>query len=83
MKIVDGKENLTVDFFKEKERLYNPDCILLEYNGMWQLKDFMTMKMPRHYVIVQIITLVNSSTFELYLNNMRSLIMEQFKTFGK
>ena len=80
LEIVDGKENFTVDFFKEKERLYNPDCILLEYNGMWQLKDFMTMKMPRHYVIVQIITLVNSSTFELYLNNMRSLIMEQFKT---
>lgn len=75
---VDDKEKLTLEFFRECQRIYKPKRIMIEYNGMWTTEVFGENNLPKRWQIVQVITTVAAPTFELYLNNMRSLMMSHF-----
>ena len=76
---VEDEEDFTSEFLLECQKKYMPEKVLIEYNGMWRMEKIYGMKMPKNWEIVQVITTVNSATFQLYLNNMRSLVMEQFQ----
>ncbi len=73
---VDSKEAFTPDFLDKCAKEYEPECIFIEYNGMWKVEDILNMRLPKNWFINQIVTLVDGSTFENYINNMRSLIMD-------
>lgn len=75
---VEEEEDFTDSYLQECYKKYKPEKVLIEYNGMWRLEKIMDMKMPKDWEIVQIITTVAANTFDLYLNNMRSIVMEQF-----
>ena len=55
----------------ELELLHNPERVLIEWNGMWNQDD---LKLPKDWAIYQQITIVDMSTFELYVKNMKSLL---------
>ncbi len=75
---VENEEDLTEDYLAQLAKKHSPKKVLVEYNGMWRLEHILTMKLPKKWQIVQIITTVAAPTFDLYLANMRSLVMEQF-----
>lgn len=75
---IEDAENFTTDFLKKCEQEHRPERVLIEYNGVWQLKQLLEMELPKDWVLVQVITLVNAETFDIYLGNMRSIIMEHF-----
>lgn len=75
---VENEESFTENYLAELAKKYNPKKVLVEYNGMWRLEKILTMKLPKKWAVVQIITTVAAPTFDMYLANMRSLIMEQF-----
>lgn len=75
---VESEEDLTEALFAGFAKKYNPRKVLVEYNGMWRLEKILTLKLPRKWQIAQVITTVAAPTFDLYLANMRSLMMEQF-----
>ncbi len=53
--------------------------VLVEYNGMWQnLSLFYAM--PKDWVLYQEMCFVDSTTFESYNKNMRSLVVDKFTT---
>lgn len=54
---------------------YQPDRIMLEYNGMWKIAN-LQHALPEAWVVYQIITLVDASTFTLYSANMGALMLE-------
>lgn len=68
---VDSLSELTEDFFERLEVLYNPDRVLMEWNGMWPQDQ---LKLPSGWQLYQQITIIDGSTFELYLNNMKPLL---------
>lgn len=68
---VDGLDELTPERLKELERLHEPERVLIEWNGMWNLKDLV---LPKDWDLYQQIMLVDCTTFELYLNNMKPLV---------
>lgn len=76
---LEDEEDMTEEFFAQCKKKYMPDKIIIEYNGMWRLEKLFSTKMPKDFVLVQMITTVNAATFDLYLNNMRSIVMEQFQ----
>lgn len=76
---VDSREAFTNDFLEDLNIKHHPDKVIVELNGVWQMSDFLEMDIPAGWTTVQIITLVDGSTFINYVNNMRSLIMEQIK----
>lgn len=51
--------------------------MFIEYNGTWQMSTFLEMDLPKNWVLVQSLATVDASTFEMYLANMRAMIMEQ------
>ena len=53
------------------------DQVFLEYNGTWQMGTLMDMELPKHWMIVQQLATVDATTFDMYLANMRTMIMEQ------
>ena len=75
---VDDVEKLTYEFFKSYDNLIEPDRVMIEYNGTWNLTSFLdVVDFPFDWALVQILSTVDASTFEVYLSNMRSLIFEQ------
>ena len=68
---VDSADELDEDFFGRLEALYDPDRVLIEWNGIWPQDQ---LKLPADWELFQQITIIDGSTFELYLNNMKPLL---------
>ena len=65
---VESEDRLTPNILKRIEQKYNPDRIIVEYNGMWKLESLM-QAFPARWELYQIITTVDATTFEVYSNN--------------
>lgn len=76
--VVDSLEDLTKDYFIKASNKCKAERIFVEYNGMWKLEEFID-KIPKFMEVVQIITLVNAETYDMYLANMKQVMMEQYK----
>ena len=74
---VEKEEDLTSEFLKECNAQYRPRRVIVEFNGMWRQKNFMETQLPRKWVMGQILCTIDSTTFNMYINNMKSLVMEQ------
>ncbi len=75
---IDSEEDLTPSYLEQLHKIYKPRRVFVEFNGMWDSRKFAEESLPRRWEIVQIITLVDGSTFEIYLTNMRSLLSNIF-----
>ncbi len=73
---VEDKKDFTPDFLRKLRREYRPMQVIIEYNGMWPVSEFVRMQLPFGWELYQVVTTVDASTFQLYLNNMRSLIAD-------
>ncbi|MBQ9867601.1 MAG: GTPase [Lachnospiraceae bacterium] len=58
------------------EKELNPERIIIEYNGVWNVKN---MKLPFHWNVEQQITLIDASTFPTYYSNMKSMVAEMIR----
>ena len=73
---IEEEEDFNPDALIALDAKYNPERILVEYNGMWNFKN---MKLPIMWKLEQQITVIDCSSFELYFNNMKSLLAEQIR----
>ena len=60
----------------ELDEKYRPERVMIEYNSTWLLQALYSAKKPESWDLAQIITLVDSTTFEIYLKNMRSFMAD-------
>ena len=60
----------------ELDKKYRPERVIIEYNSTWLLQALYSAKKPESWDLAQIITLVDSTTFEIYLKNMRSFMAD-------
>lgn len=68
---VDNMEEVSTGRLAELGTLYNPERVLIEWNGMWNQDD---LKLPEDWMIYQQITLIDMSTFGVYVKNMKPLL---------
>ena len=61
------------------DREYKPERVIIEYNATWLLENLYAAKKPDTWDLAQIITLVDASTFEVYLKNMRKYMADGLK----
>lgn len=73
---IENEGDMTPAKLMELEKKYRPERIVIEYNGMWNYKNF---KMPWHWRLEQQITTIDASTFQNYYTNMRSLLAEMIR----
>ena len=74
---IEDEEELKYSYLKELEMKYRPQQVLIEYNGMWQMERLYREVLPANWVLYQIMTMVEASTFDLYAKNMGQLMMEK------
>ena len=74
---VESEEEFTEEYLKDCDETIKPDQVFIEYNGTWEAAKILEMKLPKGWEIVQSLATVDASTFEMYLNNMRAMMMEQ------
>lgn len=76
---IEEEEDFNRDFLISKVLQYYPDRVIVEYNGMWSIERMLTQMDNTPLLVFQTIVLVNGETFDLYMNNMRSLAVEMYK----
>ena len=59
---------------------YNPTRVMIEYNGTWKMEKLFGIRVPKGWTVVQVITFVDATTFDVYSANMKSMIMENLAT---
>ena len=75
---IDTEAEFNTEHLQEIADQYRPDVVFVEYNGTWGVGEVYEMELPKNWVIVQSLATVDATTFEMYMANMRSMIMEQF-----
>ena len=76
---VNDPKKLTAPFLAKCEQLFHPDRVMIEYNGMWSVDQFLDVELPLRWILVQILSTVDASTFAMYLANMGSILYEQLR----
>lgn len=78
---LDIGNELTVDFLKEVVKKYLPHRIIVEYNGMKRIGDVLDLLedrwFRRTFSINKIFHMIDSTTFEVFMNNMGAVFIEQ------
>lgn len=69
---------LETQYLLDLQDKYEPVRVMIEYNGTWKLEKLFQIRVPKGWTVVQVISFINAETFDLYLNNMKAMIMEQF-----
>ncbi len=76
---ISDEEEYSEELFRRLDRKHRPDYIIIEYNGMWQPERFLATRYPEGYGIAEIMTTVDSTTYPLYLANMRPVFAAMFR----
>lgn len=76
---VESEDKFTAALLKQCQTDYNPEKVIIEFNGTWNVTNFMERGLPKVWEMAQIISVVDSSTFDMYMSNMRQMMNEQFK----
>ena len=76
MHVLEDEEEFDAVKLVALEKQYNAERIIIEYNGMWNMKD---MVLPFHWNLEQQITCIDASTFPTYYNNMKSMVAEMVR----
>ncbi|MBR4869702.1 MAG: hypothetical protein IKU12_02855 [Oscillospiraceae bacterium] len=74
---VEDQEELTPAYLKKLEKQYKPQQVIIESNGMWLMEEIYSKSLPANWILYQIMTLVDSRSFEVYAKNMGQLMMEK------
>ena len=73
---VEDQSQLTTAFLQEVDRRYQPERVLVEYNGMWPIQILRDLKLPKTWGLYQAIDVIAGTTFDLYRSNMQSMIVD-------
>ncbi len=74
---VEEQEQLTPAFLRELHQLHKPKQVVIEFNGMWNLQEFLQIDFPAEWGLAGIYSTVDGQQLELLMNNMRNLFMNQ------
>lgn len=82
---IEEEEDFTGEIVEKFLKKHRPDRIIIEYNGMWpashipELYDDLEEILFDREVIFQTIDVVNDESFALYMKNMPSMMVDQFR----
>lgn len=75
---LDGADELTLENLEELTAKHKPTRVVVEYNGTWLLQQFFDA-MPESWVINQMLTFFDATTFLNYNQNMRQLVFDKIQ----
>lgn len=79
VEIIENQEDFNEDTLRMLDKKHRPGRVLIEYNPLWSVDALYNMKMPRYWDMAQHIVTVDASTFQIYMNNMKSIFVEMIR----
>lgn len=76
VKYFESQEEFDYRKISEYIKESNPDRVIVELNGMW---DLTKIQLPRILQVAQFMTIFDSTTFPEYFNNMRQMVVDMIK----
>lgn len=76
--VIEEEEELTEEKCIALVKEHKPARVMIEVNGMWDMTKLLNETLPENWAVVQTFTTVNAETFQVYINNMKSLLMSHF-----
>ena len=73
------EEDFTPLHLEALDREISPDLVVVEYNGMWKGTLPAEMRWPGGWSLVEVLTTVDSTTFDAFSKNLRSIMLDQFR----
>ena len=73
-------EDISTEHLLDLQDRYQPTRVMIEYNGTWKMDKLFSVRVPKGWTIVQVITFVDAQTFDVYIANMKAMMMEQLST---
>ena len=74
--IIDSPRKINPDKLSALQKKYKATRVLVEYNGMWLVKDLISA-LPEGWFVLQEMTFADASTYEVYNANMRNLTVDK------
>lgn len=74
-----SEETLTEEHLLELGKKYAPQNVMIEYNGMWELDKIFNVRVPKGWTVVQVISFVDATTFDIYVANMKKIMMDELR----
>ena len=74
------EEDLNTENLIDLQKKYEPKLVMIEYNGTWKLDKIFSIRVPKGWTVVQVISFVDAQTFDVYIANMKSIMMEQLNS---
>lgn len=75
---IDEEKDLAPENLELLQKKHKPKRVFVELNGTWDSMKFCTGPMAKRWELGQVITLVDGSTFEVYIANMRQMMSNIF-----
>lgn len=75
---VENEADLTAAYMESLQKKHKPERVFIEFNGTWDSMKFCSSDWAKRWEMAQVITLVDGSTFEVYLQNMRQMMSNIF-----
>ncbi len=79
VEVIEREEDFTKENLENLTKKHNAERILLEYNPLWSVDKLKAMDLPDTWEMVQQIVTVDASTFQVYMNNMKSIFVEMIR----
>ena len=76
--VLDDKEQLNEEYLTQLQMQYAAERVVVEYNGMWLLEDFFN-SMPEGWMINQVMTFFDATSFLNYNANMRQFVFDKIQ----
>lgn len=76
VEVIDSFRDLTETRLKKLNEHYMPERVIIEYNSVWGIENLFQVKKPEDWELVQMVALIDATTFENYMTNMRQLMSE-------
>ncbi len=77
--VIEEEDDLTEEKCLALYKEHKPARVVIEVNGMWDMAKLLNETLPENWVVVQTFTTVNAETYQMYINNMKSLLMAHFQ----
>lgn len=71
------EDQLNTEYLLDLQDKYQPEKVMIEYNGMWKLDKIFDIRVPKGWTVVQVLSFVNAETYDIYSNNMKATMVEQ------
>ncbi len=76
---LDSKDEWNEENLKTLDAKVQPERVIVEYNNMWGIEHLGQVEMPPLWRVAQVITTVDATTFDNYMNNVRTLMTDPMR----